>query len=429
MKKILFCLFVSSIFANEICAQITHQNTQDSARISKIRGIQLALGWNTYDKSMLGFQFQNRNSEKWHLNIATMYGFGSKNILGVANADFILNEATQLGLESKRFSFEPALIGRENILYTKFQPYLRWQYKSSAQKSFDRFMELNFNNQFFEENFNLLSKRKASLNPKYPKMGNRFFQVLKYKAANKNKNQAILIELEHAITFNKILQGRFDTINVDRNPTIVLDDEFTEISKRSSHLKLNLSCTKKFPLPYGNKKIKFRYFFSTFIQKPDDEFFNYWVGQNNGFFDYRFDEYLLGRGAENGFFYNQITKKGLQSKFIGRFFQSDDWISNLNTGVELPGILPVALYLEVLSSGNLKNQYFNSAKSPLIYNGGLCLDFKLAKIYVNLFQSKNITSSQQIQGINDLSEKMAFIFDLNKILRKPKVGFHPFNEQ
>lgn len=121
-------------------------------------------------------------------------------------------------------------------------------------------MELNFNNQFFEENFNLLSKRKASLNPKYPKMGNRFFQVLKYKAANKNKNQAILIELEHAITFNKILQGRFDTINVDRNPTIVLDDEFTEISKRSSHLKLNLSCTKKFPLPYGNKKIKFRYF-------------------------------------------------------------------------------------------------------------------------------------------------------------------------
>lgn len=189
MKKILFCLFVSSIFANEICAQITHQNTQDSARISKIRGIQLALGWNTYDKSMLGFQFQNRNSEKWHLNIATMYGFGSKNILGVANADFILNEATQLGLESKRFSFEPALIGRENILYTKFQPYLRWQYKSSAQKSFDRFMELNFNNQFFEENFNLLSKRKASLNPKYPKMGNRFFQVLKYKAANKNKTK------------------------------------------------------------------------------------------------------------------------------------------------------------------------------------------------------------------------------------------------
>ncbi len=138
---------------------------------------------------------------------------------------------------------------------------------------------------------------------------------------------------------------------------------------------------------------------------------------------------MLGRGAENGFFYNQITKKGLQSKFIGRFFQSDDWISNLNTEVELPGILPVALYLEVLSSGNLKNQYFNSAKSPLIYNGGLCLDFKLAKIYVNLFQSKNITSSQQIQGINDLSEKMAFIFDLNKILRKPKVGFHPFNEQ
>ena len=53
-----------------------------------------------------------------------MYGFGSKNILGVANADFILNEATQLGLESKRFSFEPALIGRENILYTKFNPIL-----------------------------------------------------------------------------------------------------------------------------------------------------------------------------------------------------------------------------------------------------------------------------------------------------------------
>lgn len=104
-------------------------------------------------------------------------------------------------------------------------------------------------------------------------------------------------------------------------------------------------------------------------------------------------------------------------------------ISNLNTEVELPGILPVALYLEVLSSGNLKNQYFNSAKSPFIYNGGLCLDVKLAKIYVNLFQSENITSSQQIQGINDLSEKMAFIFDLNKILRKPKVGFHPFNEQ
>lgn len=401
-------------------------NSEDSTVASYTQRIFPALGWNMFDGAMLGFHLQNREKKKWDFHLVPMYSFGGKSLSGIFCSEIVLTEEVHVGLQGKRFLIQPMVAGGENVFYNSLYPYVGWKKRGLKSENLNLQMRLGFYNQFFEENFDLLSKRKESQNPNYFQMGNQYFQVLNIELDDKTKNQLFQLEFEYANTFMHQLNGILDTLYENGQMKRVLSENYSKHRLHSNHIKVNFLWQKSWPSPFRGKKINFRYFISAFLEKPEDPFFYHWVGQNNGFYDYRFEEYQMGRGATNGLFYHQIMNRGLQSKFVGRFFQSDAWLSNLNIEWEFPGVLPVGMYGELLTCANMRNKTFNSARSMIVYNGGLVIHFPYLNIYVNFFQSQGITQMQLSQGIDTFTERMVFQLNLNKILEKRKIGSQAF---
>ncbi len=138
----------------------------------------------------------------------------------------------------------------------------------------------------------------------------------------------------------------------------------------------------------------------------------------NGFADYAFDDFFLGRHEQTGFFSAQVKNKDGGFKLAGidpgSIGQSDRFAYSINLVSDLPiKKLPNLFKLYFDYGGYMINRQSNAERSiENIYSGGIMFNFMDAiSIHFPLINSSNITA---IQGSNYFP-KISFTLDLDRL--------------
>jgi len=137
-------------------------------------------------------------------------------------------------------------------------------------------------------------------------------------------------------------------------------------------------------------------------------------GINGGSFghrDYLYDEWIFGRNETEGFFSQQIFKQDAGLKTLSNVGSSSEWMLGAGISSSIPGPLPVKPYFDI----TLSPKSFEDGVD-LNYSSGLAFIIipDMAEIYFPLFESKMITDGSVYQLKSKYSQRISFLFDLNK---------------
>ena len=134
-----------------------------------------------------------------------------------------------------------------------------------------------------------------------------------------------------------------------------------------------------------------------------------------GRWDYTFDEILMGRGATDGLFSQQVIENDVFLKEPGTFANISQWTLAVNLKSDLPLKLPLGVYFDAFTFNNIKDLPNVEKGEPFIYNGGIQVKVipGILDIYVPLFSSNMIKEAQMLQGIEDLTQRITFTLNFN----------------
>ncbi len=391
-----------------------------------------AIGWNAYDKTMLGLGVHNYSvsNKPFQYHLMPMYAFGTKTLTGVANFNYVAPMTgpasyIEVGADIRRFSINSRLPSvNENLYsYNKLAPYVecylpKKSHRSLVSRKFRfQYDHINFSPQFEVDRGDTLSG--SSLLE-----GDRQFFTLSYFKENKRKINGYSLELlaEYgSVTTNTVVAdfenpGFYDTDSIRRFFPYLRDESNTQDM-------LRLSTLFNYDLDLGlkEKPLEIRVYASYLVNAIGSGIYQNTIGSTDkaGYFDYRMDDYLLHRNAEYGLFQHQISNRRDFSKFVGPILQNETWMATVNVTVPLPGKFPVKPYVEFLLAEDLDQASWNTTGAGMIYNGGLELEIvpDHFEIFFNLFQSSDITDYQEglvyPANISSFGERITFVLDLN----------------
>ncbi len=175
-----------------------------------------------------------------------------------------------------------------------------------------------------------------------------------------------------------------------------------------------------------DKPLELRFYGAYLLQEYKSTQYQNSVGSANraGYYDYRFDDYLMHRNADYGLFRNQISNRRDFSKFVGPIASADQWMLTANVTMPLPGKLPFKPYLEILTFNDIKDVPFNKEGSSFFYTVGIEIELiqDRLEVFLNLAQSSDVSDYQEngFIGIDNFGERITFVLDLNN-LRPTKV--------
>jgi hypothetical protein len=167
----------------------------------------------------------------------------------------------------------------------------------------------------------------------------------------------------------------------------------------SQYAKTWLNLVYKYKYDKGKKFFRTEFFGGLFLKKSNGlnkEFdVRMFSVANNGNNDYLFQEALLGRSeisSGNILLSNQLISGGGNMRNLIPVSSSDRWMLALNNDVNLPGIIPLKLYLDLAYFGytNRKTLPIILTKPELYYTAGLSLELfhNTLEIFVPLVYSK-----------------------------------------
>ena len=183
-------------------------------------------------------------------------------------------------------------------------------------------------------------------------------------------------------------------------------------------------------ISYGekNKGLRARVFGGVFLQKPEtgkDVFANFRLADNNGAYDYLYDESQFGRGAfeigKQNIFTQQLMPGGSGFRaFIRDYEETDSWMVATNFTSTIPGILPMGIFVDAAvinaqsssvnaNTGQVSTQY----ESNIYYAAGVSFWFKdIFEVNVPIFVDAKIKEA----GKNyNFFQKITFTLRLNRL--------------
>ncbi|PCJ65657.1 MAG: hypothetical protein COA58_09640 [Bacteroidetes bacterium] len=399
-------------------------------------------GWNAYDKSMLGIGFHNYSvgNKPLQYHVFPMYSFQKKSLNGTAGINYTkpLNGKAQfieIGAEAKSFNYLERGFKQE-YKYLKVAPYLTYRLPKKTQRSpVNKTLKLQYDQLFFSPQFDIERDTLSGPNS-VPTEASRNFLTLAYKIENKRNINGYSWEVraEWGKVSQNVIVG--DTANpqswydvYDSVGTFLYNRKyfpFLREDKVSDDL-LRLSSVFKYNFDIGlkDKPIELRvYGVYTFNNIDKQGQYQNTIGSTNkaGYYDYRFDDYLLHRNATYGVFQNQISNRRDFSKLVGLLADNESWLMNVNVTVPLPGKIPVKPYFEFLMYEDLDKETWNKSESKMIYNLGLELEIipDRFEIFFNLAQSSDFTDYQEgvnyPSNINGFAERITFVLDINNLM-------------
>jgi hypothetical protein len=397
-------------------------------------------GWNVYDKSMLGLSLHNYSFSNKALawNVSPMYSFHKKSINGNAEINYTIpldsiEQYLEIGVKARAFNFEEGGLSNGSYKYTKVSPSLTYHFpKSSHRSKITKELTLRYDHILLNPTFHFNDDTLRG--PSTFRSKSRSFATATYKLQNKRSINGYSFELmaEYGKISNKVILGdlndkRVRTIYVDTinntQDTIFFFPKIGEDVDDNDFIKLSAIWKYNLDIGIKNKPMEFRVFGSYLIKEYANTIYKNSVGSQNraGYYDYRFDDYLMHRNADYGLFQNQISSRRDFSKFVGPIASSDKWLISANVTVPLPGKFPIKPYLEILTFNDIKDIGLQETQSVgFFYNVGL--EFEVIpnrfEIFINLAQSEQVTDIQEngYSYIDNFVERITFVLDLNDLV-------------
>ena len=400
------------------------------------------VGWNAYDKAMLGVGFHNYSigDKALQYHVFPMYSFEKKSLNGTAGINYTMPlkgkaEFLEIGADAKSFNYLERGFKQE-YKYLKLAPYLRYNFAKKSQRSpVQKSLELQLDQLFFKPQFYI--ERDTLIGPEsVPIESSRNFVTLSYNLENKRSINGYSWNV--MAEFGKISQSVIIGDTANRQPWYDVYDTagnfqytrmyspFLREDKVSQNL-ARISTIFKYNVDIGmkDKPLEFRAYAAYILENVDKQGqYQNTIGSTDkaGYYDYRFDDYLLHRNATYGVFQNQISNRRDFSKFVGSIVNNETWLMNFNVTVPLPGKIPVKPYFEVMMYEDLDKESWNTAQSKLIYNLGLELELipDRFEIFLNLAQSSDVTEYQENlfypSNIGGFAERITFVLDINNLM-------------
>ena len=400
------------------------------------------LGWNAYDKTMLGVGIHNYalSNKRFQYHVLPMYSFEKKTVNGTAGMNYTLPLSDtanylELGVDAMSFSFQERNVGQE-YKYLKIAPYIEYHLPKKTQRStIEKSIRLQVDHIFLSPQFEINDDTLSG--PRTRRSNSRSFATATYSFQNKRALNSYSFEgmLEYGQLTNKVVLGdlsnpqirfiRTDTVTNEQDtiryfPNIGEEKEQEIFARVSGVFKYNLD------IGIQDKPLELRFYGAYLLQEYKSTQYQNSVGSANraGYYDYRFDDYLMHRNADYGLFRNQISNRRDFSKFVGPIASADQWMLTANVTMPLPGKLPFKPYLEILTFNDIKDVPFNKEGSSFFYTVGIEIELipDRLEVFLNLAQSSDVSGYQEngLIGIDNFGERITFVLDLNN-LRPTKV--------
>jgi hypothetical protein len=366
------------------------------------------LGWNNYDKLMLGAVVYNAPlpTRRLQYYLAPGYGFGSNRLTGLADVRlrFFPGGAVPkltLGVSGKLFSFDHDARSGLDSRYRRIVPELRAELRDRSNTFFHavnaRALFIHTDRAFF------------SAGDSMPVAFGRDYTIgeLRYEGEERRLPDPyrFAVALEH--------QGYYSLFD----------------SVRQRYLRATVEWRQQ--LFYRrNKKFTARFFAGYFLANvqrdagtaANDLARGSLALNPQGFNDYRFDEVFLGRTETTGFLARQVSqgdggfKTAFGSPFGATIGTSNNYLAALNLRADLPIRLPLGLPLKPYADFG----YYDPALGApeFVWNGGLLLSFfgGIAELYFPLAGSATLNDRYKELAGNNYLKRISWSINLKEVL-------------
>ncbi|MEZ5055769.1 MAG: M1 family metallopeptidase [Saprospiraceae bacterium] len=361
----------------------------ENPRVSRFNWLP-ALGWNNYDKFMLGLAFYSSPvpSHAFEYNLVPMFGFGSKEFVGIGNLKYQkyfrtgFFERIAVDLDFRRFSFDYREAYDANDYYAKVAPKITFNFRKSSPNSFIS-QNVSFRSvNIFMDNVRGIDAEQGIFERENT---NYAVQELSYKLRNENIISPFLLKTNFQF-----------------------GEDFTKIF---------IDWEQSFRFNAKGKKFTYRVFagwMNENISGFDGPFIPFQLnGITSGTFqrDYMFDEVMLGRSETDGFLSHQIFEQDAGLKTTAVLPSSREWMVGIGLRSGIPNPLPIDPYIDF---GIIPQQNFmGETEVKLYYSGGLALTVipNVIEVYFPILESDNITGSATYIDRPGFS-KVSFKFNL-----------------
>lgn len=334
------------------------------------------LGYNYYDKLYAGFVFNHHflNVKKLQFIAMPSWSFTQKKLIGYTRiSSSIYNSNNRLssivlGVQGQTFSLSMA---SQINQYYRINPFIKFNLISK-----------NISKQL-EEKYIILNIINTGINQKtYHDTKDSIVQFPTY--LNWNYLKASYVYDNHhpinRIGFKWNSEYGYNYVTGNDN---------------SQYAKTWINLVYKYKYDKGRKYFRSELFGGVFLKKTSGLDVRMFSVANNGNNDYLFQEALLGRSeisTGNILLSNQLISGGGNMRNLIPVSSSDRWMLALNNDVNLPGIIPLKIYLDLAYYGltNRTVQPIVLTKPDLYYTAGLSLELfhNTLEIFVPLVYSK-----------------------------------------
>ncbi len=354
-----------------------------------------AMGWNNYDKYMLGIGLHNFGllQRGLEFGLFPMYGFGSEELTGLATIrkHWLVQKdwahQITLGVNAKKFTFDSFRFQSEdrNEGYIRLNPYLELELTSKKAKPTTKKLRFDFIHNSVDYNLFLVEGELSEETENH--------EIYRLSYSSKNT---------HAIRPSRFVAS------VEFQDFELLPD-MTGLEPNPS-LKLSLTYQQSYQYKKG-RYFDWRFFGGWFPlnevgngrQSSNSPLFFYGTNISliqQGSMDYAFDDYYFGRSEQTGIWSQQISgREGFfktpivqKPNSFSRLGISNEYAFALNLSSDLPfklpAILPIRAYADL---GYFEDPGFSSSES-FLFSGGLMLSYADGglEIYFPLVNSSNI---------------------------------------
>ncbi|MCF6366962.1 MAG: M1 family metallopeptidase [Bacteroidales bacterium] len=344
-----------------------------------------AVGWNNYNKFMLGAIFYNSvlPKNKFEYQIMPMYAFGSQNIAGSANFAYTFYpynnfiQSLKFSVSGKQYAFS------ENLFENNFQkvkPEVKILFKNKTGRS-------------KVKNIIVLNTIFAS-NPEY----------------------MFVLDAEQ---FNQYLNFNFSHINNRSFSPYIF-----EFNSTFSNMFGKASVTANYKVKYTkNKAVDFRLFAGTFLYKEDNlnNVYHFNLSGISGQNDYMYEEVFLGRyePVNNSFAGSQFVASDGAFVTYSPFGNTDNYLLSLNISSDLPylpKIIPLKLFFNIAYFSEAEIVPSRFVLDNFAWESGVKLSLfrKNVEVYLPLLMSERLIDINDVMT-DTYFERIRFTFNLNNL--------------
>jgi len=381
------------------------------------------LGWNNYDKTMIGLGVYNSvlPSKRFDFALSPMYSIASGDVVGVGrvnvnvypNADFLKKVSLGLGVKSFNSNYIPRF-----ELYTRYQrlvPSVTFELGSKANKSFSH--RLNVRSLLIWEESGIFKQDSVEGTVV---TGTEFDRSTINEISYSGENRRAV----NPYAFKVALEQQDYTVGAN------------EENYLKATVKLNLNYTYD-----SGKNVSFRIFGGYFIRNSRRDLMlasdgfargnHQFVGEGSN--DYRYDDFYFDRSATEGIFSQQVHlgDGGFKNALAGQsqFGNANDYLLALNIKADLPKGLPFNLplkpYFDVGYMNDTHKTFSEFNAAHTYYSGGVMLEFfdGIFAVYFPIINSKDLKNDYNSTGrgasddqssFKAFTKRITFSLDLNR---------------